>query len=151
MGFSPVILFTHRDASAEMHEFVQMDMRTGERITLSPGHYVDEGRAAADITPGDFVRTADGKLSEVVSVERVRAQGLYNPHPASGRLIVDGVSVTAYTQWLQPAAAHAAMLPVRLAHVGEGLRWRQISVRVIRLVGGVVAQGELLLHRRSGF
>lgn len=148
---SPVVLFTHRDGSSTRHEFVQIGLQSGETVALSPGHFVDEERTAASIAAGDHVRTADGSLSRVVSVQRIQAQGLYNPHPLSGHLIVDGVSVTAYTRWLKPAAAHAALLPFRVGQVGEGWGWRKISVRLIRLLRAVVAQGHVLVVSRSGF
>lgn len=53
--------------------------------------------------------------SPVVQITIERQEGLYNPHTASGSIIVDGVAATAFTDVLPPstAAYRAVMLPLR--------------------------------------
>ncbi len=54
--------------------------------------------------------------SAVVTVSKDRQQGLYNPHTASGSIVVNGVAATAFTDVLPPyTLAHTAItLPFRM-------------------------------------
>ena len=53
--------------------------------------------------------------SAVVQITAERQEGLYNPHTASGSIVVNGVAATAFTDVLPPSAAvyKAVMLPLR--------------------------------------
>lgn len=53
--------------------------------------------------------------SAVVQITTERQEGLYNPHTASGSIIVDGVAATAFTDVLPPSSAvyRAVVLPLR--------------------------------------
>ncbi|OSX73319.1 hypothetical protein BU14_0357s0012 [Porphyra umbilicalis] len=135
---SPLIAWTHHDAAAvtrfaviayelpagdggRANETVasQSPARTVRTLRASLGHYLYT--ATGDLVPagavavGDTLAAADGSPARVTSVTTALGVGLYNPHPAAGELIVDGLRVSAYTTAVPPALAHAALAPVRAA------------------------------------
>ncbi|OSX73320.1 hypothetical protein BU14_0357s0013 [Porphyra umbilicalis] len=157
--------WTHRDATA-VRRFVavtyELDGGDGQantttlaaaptRRTLraSAGHYleVELYTYAGDLVPAaavavrDALAAAAGGPARVVAVSIALDVGLYNPHPAAGVLIVDGLRVSAYTTAVLPALAHAALAPARAA-VGLGVVdplgwvWRSVAVAE-RFAGGV--------------
>lgn len=65
------------------------------------------------------MRTVRGP-QRLVAVAAVRDVGLYNPHTASGVVVVDGVIVSCYTAAVRAAAAHALLAPVRAAVRARG-------------------------------
>jgi len=135
---SPLIGWTHRDAVA-VSRFVAIayelhgdDSRTNtsaaavpqpsaslHTLRASPNHYLytAAGRLipADEVVVGDALGAADGSSALVVGVSTVLDVGLYNPHPAVGELIVDGLRVSAYTTAFPRALAHVALAPVRAA------------------------------------
>eukprot|EP00168_Porphyra_purpurea_P016608 TRINITY_DN5432_c0_g1_i2.p1 TRINITY_DN5432_c0_g1~~TRINITY_DN5432_c0_g1_i2.p1 ORF type:complete len:136 (-),score=39.00 TRINITY_DN5432_c0_g1_i2:644-1051(-) len=121
--------------------------RRAARCAHPPGHYLYTPAGtllpAGAVTVGDTLAAAGGGAARVVAVSTALDRGLYNPHPASGELIVDGLRVSAYTTAVPPAIAHAALAPVRLAAaagVADPLGRLWPAVRgVHRLVGGVAA------------
>lgn len=111
-NYSPILMFTHRDAEWE-GEFVEITMEGGEVLTITAGHFIDEIMTARDVERGDRIRIANGSWAVVNSVEKVTKKGLYNIQTAAGTLVVDGVVISAYTEFFRPSAAHAALAPIR--------------------------------------
>jgi len=116
-------------------------------LRASPGHYLYTAAGslipAADVAVGDSLAAADGSPALVVAVSTALDVGLYNPHPAAGELIVDGLRVSAYTTAVPPPIAHAALAPVRVAAAAGvvdplGRVWPAVT-GVRRLVVGVGA------------
>lgn len=108
-------MFTHRVRDT-LHEFVRLTTASGSALTVSPGHYVYVGavlKAARHVRIGDPLPLGDGGFSAVESVETVVARGLYNPQTGAGDIVVDGIKASVYTEAVQPAIAHAALLPLR--------------------------------------
>jgi len=135
---SPLMAWTHHDAAAVtrfaviVYELPARDggcanqtaallspAPTARTLRASLGHYLYT--AAGDLVPagavavGDTLAAADGSPARVTSVTTALDVGLYNPHPAAGELIVDGLRVSAYTTAVPPALAQAALAPVRAA------------------------------------
>lgn len=122
-GYERVLLWTHADAGAYTR-FLRIGTRNAS-LALSPGHllYVNGVlQAAGHVRAGDRVMWMQGQMggfveTEVVSVKSVWEKGLYNPHTASGELVVDGVRTSCYTLALHSQTAHALLAPLRvLAH-----------------------------------
>lgn len=74
----------------------------GQQLELTPNHYVHSGtldnkslKLAGELQEGDelFVVGADGKLTaaHVASAEIVEAEGLFNVHTLSGRVVVNDI------------------------------------------------------------
>lgn len=113
-SYSPIYMFSHRSPSVRT-EFMDIRTNNGERLTLSPGHYVitPSGlRVAESLQVGDTVVTRTG-TAEVVRYERRLDIGLYNPHTLSGSIVVNGVVASVYTSCVQPNVAHALLVPLR--------------------------------------
>lgn len=118
-----VISFSHRDPFF-LARFVAIGVRTSLNVThaleLSAGHlvYMADGSVtrAGDVCVGDFLLAIDGGDSASVSVtniSQVTRRGVYAPVTQSGRLILDGVIVSCYTDALGDVTAHALAAPVR--------------------------------------
>jgi len=158
---SPLMGWTHRDATA-VRRFVAVTYEldggdggvntttlaaapTRRTLRASAGHYLytyaGDLVPAAAVAVGDALAVAAGGPARVVAVSTALDVGLYNPHPAAGVLLVDGLRVSAYTTAVLPALARAALAPARAA-VGVGvvdpLGWVWWSVAVAeRFAGGV--------------
>lgn len=115
-AFSPIVLFTHRDALARTRQ-VHIKLADGKSITLSAGHYLPiNGKlsAARDVTIGDKL-AVDNDVVDVVHVNMQMANGLYNPHTAAGTIVVDGITCSTYTEAVPANTAHAILSPIRAA------------------------------------
>jgi len=97
--FSPVFAFSHRQEHSD-HTFLSLKTANAElRLTSSHLIYCN-GRltSAANMMPGDVLQLDDGSRKVVRSITAVRDRGLYNPHTIDGRISVDGILVSTYTQ-----------------------------------------------------
>lgn len=63
----------------------------------------------------------EGKSEEIVAIDRVEAEGLYNPHTLQGDIVVDGFRVSSYTDACPPGAAQAALAPFRALRAATGI------------------------------
>lgn len=117
-SFSRVFMFTHRIAKGSFN-FVRLATASGRSIELTEDHYLYvNGRltAAGSVVAGDLL---DG--DRVTRVSAVRAEGLFNPQTEDGDIVVNGVRASAYTQAVDPGAAHAMLAPLRAAFEYLGL------------------------------
>jgi len=131
--FAPVFGFSHRDPRG-LYEFRRIgakDLRTQAifYLQVSESHYLVTRKQslilAGDVEPGSVLYTVTSTglhEAEVVSVDHVRSQGLFNPHTADGRLVVNGILASCYTRAVPPCLAHSLLLPVRslFASFGQG-------------------------------
>lgn len=132
LAYEDIFMFTHQ--SQELSSFIQLETSDGSSIFLSPDHYIhvlsagsDSPRivTAAQVKLGDQLRTISGfqsdaqlQWSTVLSSSKVSMQGLYNPHTASGTIVVDSVLACTFPNTLPPSiAAHsAATMPARVLY-----------------------------------
>lgn len=139
--YSPVLLFTHADDYA-LTTFVVLETANGARVAASPSHYLRTSRGmitANDLTTKDLliVISDDGQeyFDRIVSTNTEHLRGLYNPQTASGLIMVSldnnyrtdrtaacqsVVQATTYTSAFAPAAAHAALSPLRAVYELSG-------------------------------
>lgn len=116
-SFSPVIMWTHRDATAQSALF-RVSVASGASLALSPGHYIyANGKPvpAVELRVGDVLRAADGAPAPIVAIDVISASGLYNPQTSHGDIAVDGIVATTYTTAVAPPMAHALLSSVRSA------------------------------------
>jgi Hint module len=116
--YSPVYMFSHKLPAGE-HNFVQIAMSAGDTLRLSPGHLlaVNGAFAAAwTVARGDTLLLSSGGRAVVTEIRAVRGKGLYNPHTLDGRIAVDGVVCSTYTDAVHAGFAHSVLLaPCRAA------------------------------------
>ena len=126
-------MFSHRDSDA-VTSFVRIQTAAGAVLLASPRHYIwatQNGHdiaklvKAGDLKPGGYVWTSSGNSSlfsiarsRIVSLKPELARGLYNPHTASGSIVVDGVAAATFTDTLPASVAvHTAVtLPARILY-----------------------------------
>lgn len=138
-GSSPLLVWTHADATARSCSFVTLTTAAGAAVTLTGGHLVPVGGVsldqsvltpARDVVVGDVVGVVVGKgdgaltPSTVTAVEKVCGVGLYSFHTTVGEtLVVGGVVVSQWTVGggARRAAGRAALGVLRSAAVVAGL------------------------------
>ena len=117
--YETVLGFLHRDPAAEA-DFVAVSVdgaRTALRV--SGRHLVltrDRGYAAArELRPGADRVLHEGQWAAVATVATIRAapRGVYAPLTWSGRLVVEGVEASCYSDIRSHVLAHWALFPLR--------------------------------------
>jgi len=121
--YSQVYFFGHRDAHAQLRDFVQVMLESGAKMTATKGHFVWANSQWKDI---DHVKVGDVMMqvmqgaateSKVVAVEKsISKQGLYNPHTMEGSIVVDNVLASSYTNVISPRLAHLLLTPQRMLY-----------------------------------
>ena len=136
MDFSPVYLFTHKNASIET-EFVRISTADAS-IRLSAGHYLyvnGKLQTAQTVEAGDSV-----SAGVVISVRKELATGLYNPHTLNGDIYVDGIKTSTYTEALHPKVAHAILTSVRwLYEILPAKQWEMFCDGVLHASPGMAS------------
>lgn len=166
---SPVVGWSHADPAGVAPLVVVSTSAGGAPLALTPGHYLPLATAAADdarcthhdgrcLVPARALVVGDALLAAATTAAPVAAcnatahptvtrlgagvstTGLYAPHTASGWLVVDGLVVSAYTEAVPPAVAHAAVGVLRAAAVLGGGWQTLVAQGVLRVasVGGWV-------------
>lgn len=128
LGFMHIVRAEEAPFLTVKHERGILRATAGHLVFVVDGH-VRIDRPLGLLKPGDLLLAADSSnldspmvLSRVTSIHSSRtALGLYAPLTASGTVIVDGVVASIYATpslavQMPHAAAHAALLPVRLYH-----------------------------------
>ena len=86
-------------------------------LILSPGHFLfvnDELAPAWIVKPGDKLNFVDGSYVIVSAIKKVFADGLYNPQTLDGKIIVNNIQTSVYTDAIRPDLAHALLAPIRV-------------------------------------
>lgn len=114
--FEPILFFSHSKSQGN-HTFVALVTDKGTKVRLSGSHYVnlwDSAQlvAARTIQVGDKLDCA-GTPCLVERIQKETGVGLYAPHTPSGVLLVNGVSVSSYTEALPVAVAHSLVTMYR--------------------------------------
>jgi hypothetical protein len=112
--FSEVFMFSHRLEEAS-YNFIELKTAT-TTLAITPNHYLYVNgnlREAQYVSAGDSLTLASGKLDKVLSVGRVKKDGIYNPHTLQGDIVVDGVLTSTYTSAFSPTLAHVVLAPLR--------------------------------------
>ena len=131
--FEEVFAFSHADRSATAH-FLVISTECGNRLRVSHDHLVPVGRRrnlrpASSVRVGDLLsgfplsQTKSGFSDSVTAsnlvvsaIEERPYVGVYCPHVASGRLLVDGVLVSCYTTVLPAWLSHSLLQPAWLLY-----------------------------------
>lgn len=126
--YSQVYMFSHREATG-LYDFIEViaDGSDEHSLRLSPGHfvYVDNQLVQARfLKTGQLLETADGRLTQIVSLRYVKRRGLYNPHTMSGDIVVDGIRTSTFTKTVEPVLAESLLVPFR---AGFGMLHRDLS------------------------
>ena len=118
-SYEEVFMFSHRQASART-AFVSLVTSSGAKITASPGHYIYasskagaaamQPKRAQDIQIGDYLLELDttgahGLPAQVMAKYETLETGLYNPHVASGSIVVNNIGALTFTDTLPPSQA----------------------------------------------
>ena len=112
--FSEVFMFSHRLEEAS-YNFIELTTATAT-LAITPNHYLyvnGELREARYVSAGDSLTLASGKQDKVLSVGRVKKDGIFNPHTLQGDIVVDGVLTSTYTSAFSPTLAHVVLAPLR--------------------------------------
>ena len=107
-------MFSHRLEEAS-YNFVELKTAT-TTLAITPNHYLYVNgnlREAQFVSAGDSLTLASGKLDKVLSVGRVKKDGIFNPHTLQGDIVVDGVLTSTYTSAFSPTLAHVVLAPLR--------------------------------------
>lgn len=131
IAYQPVLSFLHRIRAEEApfltvkHEHGVLRATVGHLVFVLEGHRRTD-RPVGLLQPGDTLLVADDSNSlmpsRVTAIHQsVTSIGLHAPLTESGTVIVDGVVASIYATpslavRMPHAAAHAALLPVRLYH-----------------------------------
>ena len=112
--YTEVFMFSHRLEEAS-YNFIELKTAT-TTLAITPNHYLYVNgnlREAQYVSAGDSVTLASGKLDKVLSVGRVKKDGIFNPHTLQGDIVVDGVLTSTYTSAFSPTLAHVVLAPLR--------------------------------------
>ena len=126
-------MLSHKSPETAQHLTFQLD--NGRTISSTPDHYLPVNAsdmehvgiaaakivAAADVTVGDkLITIADAKLEwgTVQTISYKLEKGLYNPHTASGTIMVNHVAALAFPNTLPPSiVAHTIVtFPAQLLY-----------------------------------
>lgn len=121
---SEVFFFGHRTSSQSalfrvLSGHVMEADRESEKfvISLSPGHVLPvlgRGDITADeVRLGDVLFTSKGERARVTDIKSRVQKGMYAPTTLSGKLSVNGIQVSCYTNTLPPTIAHVSLAPLR--------------------------------------
>ena len=118
-SYEEVYMFSHRQSTVRT-AFVSLVTTAGAKITASPGHYIHasskargasmQPKRAQDIQIGDYLLELDptgarGLPAQVMAKYETVETGLYNPHVASGSIVVNNVGALTFTDTLPPSLA----------------------------------------------
>lgn len=137
--FSDVFMFSHQDSGISS-EFVSIDASHGEKVELSPEHYLyvnGQLATASSVKSGDTLWTRNSQVIRALAVSRVRRRGLFNPQTRSGDIVVNGLKVSTYTSAVEPVTAAALMAPLRAAYGCRSDLPRRISGWLATGSGGI--------------
>lgn len=118
-SFSDVYMFSHNDGHVAA-VFVRIETRSGSHIELTPGHYIYlDGRPkmARLARVGDVLHLSNGSTTDIISVRRIQASGLFNPHTLHGDIIVNGLLVTSWTTAVAAPVAAVMLAPLRFPYM----------------------------------
>lgn len=116
--YSDVFMFTHRHSDVE-YDFVKLSSTDGDSLTATSGHYIYVNGhliAAREARVGDTLERASGGKTVIVSIDIVRAKGLYNPQTVDGDIVVDGFRASTYTTAVEPSVAGGLLAPLKALH-----------------------------------
>jgi len=119
--FEPVFYFSHRDFDATGADYVEIVLEDHSSLTLTANHLLPV--VGGDLLPAGEVRAHETQLfssqrepKTVVQINMVAARGLFNPHTASGEIVVNGVTASCMTTYLPRSVATLLLLPERMIY-----------------------------------
>jgi hypothetical protein len=167
-AYSDVYLFGHDDANSYA-PFVELSLSTN-KLLLSDGHYIPTAsgpacsinnpaacsqlmKRASDVQLGDLVWSMNATsgqfaLDSVQAIGEEFRRGLYNPFTLSGDLVVNGVLVSAHSDWFLdrvmpqgyvsniPAVYQTIMSPMRAVYAVGGanaVKYLDTNLKVVEI------------------
>ena len=121
-SYSKVFMFTHQEFDS-FHKFTRMKTVKGTVLQISHGHYINVDNKvmpAKFVQVGDVLETVTGK-EQIVALDEVLMQGLYNPQTTDGDIMVNGIKTSTYTTAFDPTCAHASLSFLRAVFKWAGL------------------------------
>lgn len=119
--FSDVYMFSHRDEKVQSFEFLEISTNF-TTLSLTSGHLISIKRKgelvpsyvmAKEISKFDLVLSSYGEWVPVLSISRIKKNGLYNPHTLHGDIAVNGVIASTFTRSIKSSTAVAFLAPIR--------------------------------------
>lgn len=114
--YSQIIGFTHRRKWV-LTEFIQLIMNDDKKLESSKGHYLlIDGmvKKAKDVKIGDMIWEINVGKRSIKEIRRVKKIGLYNPQTYDGRIVVNDMIATTYTEAAGlMTTGHALLTPLR--------------------------------------
>lgn len=160
--YSSVFLLSSRRPE-KRSKFLRISTASGANVTLTRGHFVpvvvvhdggggddDGGKkkylAAGELAVGDLVMTATTTVTTtaiptaIIAIDEVDDVGLFNPHPVSGAIVVDGVVTSDVTaavpRWMASDGRFAKMAG---AYFAVAPRW--VDRRLAETLAGWMHEG----------
>lgn len=117
---SEIFFFSHRDRHS-IHEYMHIIFDNGGSIKISEGHYLYVNgllQVARIVQVGDMLRSGadSGDRVKVKAVKKVHLRGAYAPTSMTGKLVVDGIVVSSFTEAVHPKWAERLLWPLKMAH-----------------------------------
>lgn len=127
--FSEVMLFLDRSPQ-ERRQFLQFELASGKRLTVTPAHLVLTVRSNVTVTVyadtlqigSELLVSEDHDGSDllvkdaVVGVQQVGGIGVYAPLTTAGTVVVDGVAASCYATIDDAGLAHWVFAPLRFVN-----------------------------------
>lgn len=135
--YEKVLGFSHSDSQIKA-EFIKLRTDNDLSFTATPGHFipvVDDKleksvKKMNDIEVGMKIEHVKYGWIDIVSVEKLKQTGVWNPHVKSGEIVVDDFIATCYTEvtW-KAVVGHALLTPLRNEHLASILNpvWHLIN------------------------
>jgi len=110
MTYSQIYMFAHADRNT-ISEYVNVQTEAGV-MKLSPMHYIPTNgfnyKYARDLQVGETVlqymkQTGQFLSANVTKLAKSFESGVYNPHTLNGKIVVDGVVASCYSDWVLDA------------------------------------------------
>lgn len=132
---SDVYFFGHKTAST-IARFRVLRFEKNGALYISNGHLLPvKGRgeiAARHVMIGDELFSSKGEMVAVIDIQSIEKEGMYAPVTLSGKLSVDGIQVSSYTEVVDAHIAHRILWPLRALY--RSSEWgRKIVQRVSRM------------------
>lgn len=101
--------------------FVRIFCDKESPLIVTGSHYLYRANhsfvIARNVMVGDTLLGGDGKPVLVKRIDRVQAEGLFNPQTLGGDIVVNDFWVSTFTAAVRPINGHALLLPVRAVFI----------------------------------
>ena len=102
--YSTVYMFDHKVEDI-VSEFVKLSFNDGTRIRMTSSHYIQTASGlatAGSVGLREKILKSTGEWIQVSGISYEKGIGLYNPYTYTGKIVVDGVVTSAFTNDIHP-------------------------------------------------